>query len=74
MPNHHFSIHIGDQIRDYGPVYGFWCFLSERLNKVLKSYNLNNHDGGEMEVTIMRSFNRNQKFLDMVRVAFYPNS
>ncbi|KZT04236.1 uncharacterized protein LAESUDRAFT_629493, partial [Laetiporus sulphureus 93-53] len=45
-PNFHYVTHIFDQIDDYGPVYGFWSFLSERLNKVLKSYSTNNHDGG----------------------------
>ncbi|KII89951.1 hypothetical protein PLICRDRAFT_571426 [Plicaturopsis crispa FD-325 SS-3] len=32
-PNHHWSVHTPEQIRDYGPVYNFWCFLSERLNE-----------------------------------------
>ncbi|KAF9230781.1 hypothetical protein BU15DRAFT_67032 [Melanogaster broomeanus] len=30
------------KIRDYGPVYNFWAFLSEWLNKVVKGSNLNN--------------------------------
>ncbi|KAH9928238.1 hypothetical protein B0H21DRAFT_712161 [Amylocystis lapponica] len=46
------------KIDDYGPVYGFWTFLTERLNKVLKSYSTNNHDGGELEVTFFRAFSR----------------
>ena len=37
-PNFHWVVHIFDQIRDYGPVYNFWTFLFECLNKVLKSY------------------------------------
>ncbi|EMD32048.1 hypothetical protein CERSUDRAFT_77644 [Gelatoporia subvermispora B] len=49
-PNHHFMTHIFHQIEDFGPVYGFWTFLFERLNKVLKNYSVNNHDGGELEV------------------------
>ena len=28
-PNHHFLVHLPAQIHDYGPVYGFWCFLGE---------------------------------------------
>ncbi|KAA1479991.1 hypothetical protein DENSPDRAFT_789804, partial [Dentipellis sp. KUC8613] len=55
-PNHHWLTHIFDQICDYGPVYGFWTFIFERLNKVLKSYSTNNHGGGEIEVSFMRAF------------------
>ncbi|KAH9911971.1 hypothetical protein B0H21DRAFT_714183, partial [Amylocystis lapponica] len=57
-PNFHYMTHIFDQIEDYGPVYGFWTFLTERLNKVLKSYATNNHAGGEIEVTFFRAFSR----------------
>ncbi|KAH9920495.1 hypothetical protein B0H21DRAFT_781673 [Amylocystis lapponica] len=57
-PNFHFVTHIFEQIEDYGPVYGFWMFLMERLNKVLKSYATNNHNGGELEVTFFRAFSR----------------
>ncbi|KAH9917859.1 hypothetical protein B0H21DRAFT_827671 [Amylocystis lapponica] len=57
-PNFHFVTHIFEQIEDYGPVYGFWTFLTERLNKVLKSYATNNHNGGELEVTFFRAFSR----------------
>ena len=57
-PNHHYAVHTADFIYDYGPLYGFWTFLFERLNKVLKSYNTNNHGGGELEVTFFREFQR----------------
>ncbi|EIW80125.1 hypothetical protein CONPUDRAFT_155484 [Coniophora puteana RWD-64-598 SS2] len=33
-PNFHWATHLSDQILDYGPVYNFWAFLSERLNKI----------------------------------------
>ena len=36
-PNHHWCTHLFDQILDYGPVYGFWSFTYERLNKSLGS-------------------------------------
>ncbi|KAI0311343.1 hypothetical protein OF83DRAFT_1251718 [Amylostereum chailletii] len=71
-PNHHFSTHTGDHIRDYGPVPGFWAFLSERLNKILKSFNLNNWSGGQMEITMMRSIARDVRLKDLVR--FSPSS
>ncbi|KAJ7059203.1 hypothetical protein C8F01DRAFT_1370784 [Mycena amicta] len=57
-PNHHWAVHIADQILDYGPVYGFWAFLTERLNKVLKNLNINNWTGGMLEVSMMRQFHR----------------
>ncbi|EPQ53843.1 hypothetical protein GLOTRDRAFT_44745, partial [Gloeophyllum trabeum ATCC 11539] len=55
-PNHCWVVHQPDQIRDYGPVYGFWLFLTERLNKTLKSYHTNHHTRGQMEITLMCSF------------------
>ncbi|MCP6657865.1 hypothetical protein NL521_28435, partial [Klebsiella pneumoniae] len=61
--------HIFDQIRDYGPVYGFWTYLFERLNKLLKSYSSNNHAGGELEVTFFREFWRETRLRRMVGVS-----
>ncbi|TDL25412.1 hypothetical protein BD410DRAFT_813632 [Rickenella mellea] len=66
-PNHHWCTHIFDQIFDYGPVYSFWSFLFERLNKVLKSYQTNNHENGEVEVTFFRAFMRDIRLRDLVR-------
>ncbi|KAF8523420.1 hypothetical protein JB92DRAFT_2705186, partial [Gautieria morchelliformis] len=57
-PNHHYIMHLPDQIKDYGPVYGFWCFLGEQLNKLLKSFKSNNWGGGQLEVSMMREWGR----------------
>ncbi|KAF8157655.1 hypothetical protein K438DRAFT_1861264 [Mycena galopus ATCC 62051] len=57
-PNHHWAVHIPDQVLNYGPLYGFWAFLTERLNKVLKNLNSNNWGGGELEVSMLREFHR----------------
>src|SRR6267154_4649925 len=65
-PNFHWVTHIFDQILDYGPVYGFWTFVFERLNKVLKSYSTNNHAGGELETTFVREFMRNTSLRRLV--------
>ncbi|KAJ7753057.1 hypothetical protein DFH07DRAFT_774194 [Mycena maculata] len=54
-------------IRDFGPVYGFWTFLFERLNKLLKSYDTNNHGDGELEVTFFREFHRDANLREVVR-------
>ncbi|KAJ7027049.1 hypothetical protein C8F04DRAFT_965686 [Mycena alexandri] len=58
-PNHHWAVHVPDQLLDYGPVYNFWAFLTERLNKLLKNLNSNNWTGGALEVSMMREFHRN---------------
>ncbi|KAH9848059.1 hypothetical protein C2E23DRAFT_845126 [Lenzites betulinus] len=57
-PNHHYATHTGEFVLDYGPLREFWTFLFERLNKVLKSYRTNNHEGGEIEMTFFREFHR----------------
>ena len=52
-------MHTGEFIRDFGPLHEFWSFLFERLNKVLKAYNTNNHGyGGELETTFFTEFHR----------------
>jgi hypothetical protein len=56
VPNHHFCIHIQQHIHDFGPVYGFWAFLTEQLNFVLKQFHLNNWDQGQLEITMMHCF------------------
>lgn len=66
-PNHHWAIHIPDQILDYGPVYTFWAFLTERLNKLLKNLNSNNWTGGCLEVSMMQEFHRNAGLIGVVR-------
>ncbi|KAK7059286.1 hypothetical protein R3P38DRAFT_2496527 [Favolaschia claudopus] len=69
-PNHHWAVHVFDQILDYGPVYSFWAFLPERLNKVLKNLNSNNSNGGELEVSMMREFHRAVALEGLVNVPF----
>ncbi|KAJ7821384.1 hypothetical protein B0H14DRAFT_3471571 [Mycena olivaceomarginata] len=61
-PNHHWAVHIPDQILDFGPVYTFWAFLTEWLNKILKNLNSNNWTGGRLEVSMMREFHRTVAF------------
>ncbi|KAH9918949.1 hypothetical protein B0H21DRAFT_702299 [Amylocystis lapponica] len=65
-PNHHYSMHVAAQIRDFGPVYNFWAFLPEHLNKVLKGFHLNNWSGGELEVSMMRAFLRSASLHNMI--------
>lgn len=67
-PNFHWVTRIFDQILDYGPVYGFWTFVFERLNKVLKNYLTNNHAGGELETTFIWEFMRNTSLQHLVSI------
>ena len=46
------------QIQDYGPVYSFWLFTFERMSRVLKSINTNNHSGSDIETTYTRGFTK----------------
>jgi hypothetical protein len=64
--NHHWSVHTPDQILDFGPVYDFWTFMTERLNKILKSINNNHWGGGRLEVSMMRGFGRETQFETLV--------
>ncbi|KAJ7113122.1 hypothetical protein C8R44DRAFT_882146 [Mycena epipterygia] len=68
-PNFHYVTHIFQIIRDFGPVYGFWTFLFERLNKLLKSYDTNNHGDGELEVTFFREFHRDAILREIQKLA-----
>jgi hypothetical protein len=72
-PNHHYAIHTPDVVRDYGPLHGFWTFLFERLNKVLKSFKTNNHGGGELETTFFREFHRTVRMSRLVSSSFTIN-
>lgn len=69
-PNHHWVLHLPDQLRDYASVYNFWTFLTERLNKLLKSSNSNYQMGGQLEVSMMREFDRSVRLQDLVRQQF----
>ena len=66
MPNHHFAAHVPPQLEDYGTAYELWTYLCERLNKVLKSTNMNNRRGGQQECTMMRHFLRDTQIAQLV--------
>ncbi|KAJ7810918.1 hypothetical protein B0H14DRAFT_2378759, partial [Mycena olivaceomarginata] len=72
-PNHHWAVHIPEQISLYGPLNGFWAFLTERLNKILKNLNSNNWTGGCLEVSMMREFHRSTR-IDSVVCGTRPHS
>jgi len=54
--NHHIAMHFSSMIKLLGPVYGWWLFAFERFNGMLKRVNHNGHDGGRMELTLLRNW------------------
>lgn len=54
--NHHLARHYLKFIKLFGPVYGWWLFAFERFNGMLEKVKHNGHDGGRMELTLMRSW------------------
>lgn len=51
--NMHLHGHLAECIRDYGPVYSFWCFSFERMNGILGSFHTNNKN---ISVQLTRRF------------------
>ncbi len=51
--NMHLHGHLTECIRDFGPVYSFWCFAFERMNGILGNYHTNNH---HISVQYMKRF------------------
>jgi hypothetical protein len=41
MPNHHFAMHIGDQLKFWGPLFGLSEFAYERMNGLLQKIKTN---------------------------------
>ncbi|KAE8539334.1 hypothetical protein D1P53_004433 [Cryptococcus gattii VGV] len=61
VTNFHVFKHIPDDIRRFGPVYGYWLFPHERVNKVLKSINTNGPSQNQEQVEQMRGFLRKRQ-------------
>ncbi|EAU82786.2 hypothetical protein CC1G_10905 [Coprinopsis cinerea okayama7 len=55
-PNHHFAMHLATMIKRFGPVYAWWLFAFERFNGLLEKVNTNGHDGGRIELTLLRNW------------------
>jgi hypothetical protein len=54
--NHHIAMHLSQMIKLYGPVYSWWLFAFERFNGMLEKVNHNGHDGGAIELTLLRNW------------------
>ena len=64
--NMHMHIHLASYVRDYGPIYAFWCFAFERYNGMLGSFN-NNGKAQDVGLTMARTFSRLSKLGRMIR-------
>lgn len=53
VPNMHLMLDLNDCIKDYGSVYGFWCFSFETYNGLMGKYQTNN---SSIEFQVMRKF------------------
>jgi hypothetical protein len=66
-PNFHGSVHLGDYLRAYGPMYGWWAWAYERFNGILARVKTNgHHSGGELEATLMRAWVKTSLTQDLV--------
>ncbi|ORX44120.1 hypothetical protein DM01DRAFT_265890, partial [Hesseltinella vesiculosa] len=63
--NMHLHCHLLDNIKDFGPIYAFWCFGFERYNGRIKKITTNNKDC--FELTYMARFNQQVHRRDYVQ-------
>ncbi|RXW12826.1 hypothetical protein EST38_g13028 [Candolleomyces aberdarensis] len=54
-PYQHMSLHFGDQLRNFGPVHAWRCFVYERYNHLLQAIPTNQRFG-DLEKTIFNKF------------------
>ncbi|KAF9056739.1 hypothetical protein BDP27DRAFT_1386299 [Rhodocollybia butyracea] len=64
--NHHLAMHYLPMFTRMGPVYGWWLFAFERFNGLLEKVNHNGHDGGRMELTLLRSWVQNHLLYELM--------
>jgi hypothetical protein len=67
--NHHASMHFLAQFKLFGPIYAWWLFAFERFNGMLEKIKHNGHEGGEMEVTLLRNWVQTHRLYELVRVS-----
>lgn len=52
VPNHHLLLHLGDFLRRFGPVHGWWTFAFERYNGILQQINTSNKLGESIVILL----------------------
>ncbi|KAG2061047.1 hypothetical protein BDR06DRAFT_993204 [Suillus hirtellus] len=72
--NHQASMHTADMIKKFGPVYAWWLFAFERFNGMLERVHHNGHDGGRIELTLLRNWVQAQDCGSMMtQIAVYQS-
>ncbi|RXW16345.1 hypothetical protein EST38_g9511 [Candolleomyces aberdarensis] len=66
--NHHLSMHFVNMIKLFGPVYGWWLFAFERFNGMLEKVNINGHNGGELETTLLQNWVLNHLIYELLLI------
>jgi hypothetical protein len=69
--NHHACMHFLPQFKRFGPVYSWWLFAFERFNGMLEKIKHNGHDGGEMELTLLRNWVQTHRLYELVHPKSY---
>ena len=64
--NHHRSLHFYDMIYLFGPIYAWWLFAFEWFNGMMEKVKHNGHDGGQMEVTLLRNWVQTQLIYELL--------
>lgn len=64
--NHHLAMHFAHMIKLFGPIYAWWLFAFERFNGMLEKVNHNGHDGGRIELTLMRNWLRSHLLYELL--------
>lgn len=65
--NHHLAMHFADMIKRFGPVYAWWLFAFERFNGMLEKVKNNGHDGGRVELTLLRNWVQSHLLYDYLQ-------
>ncbi|MBW0567962.1 hypothetical protein O181_107677, partial [Austropuccinia psidii MF-1] len=66
MPNHHYSMHIPEQLMCWGPLMGVLEFCGERLIGTLTKFKTNSINGA-IEETLMKKFGKMQRLQDTTK-------
>ena len=62
-------MHASISLLHLGPAYAFWTYGHECNNGWLTRMNTNNHTGGELEATMLRSWIKHTLLQDLVNYA-----
>ena len=64
--SHHLAMHFASMIKLFGPVYAWWLFAFERFNGMLERVKHNGHDGGRVELTMLRNWVQTHLIYDLL--------